>query len=162
MINSKTNEQIKRAFDTLYTSLSGERKSHADVVRQAELIIPIIFHSVQDIPQEEYNEILNKIVDDYEYEVGIKTYDPKTLAKDKQSRYWLYKEKDNIQHPYFDRYKLYLRSEGFAWKAIDNIEKTCEETLSYCANPKSPFGVDKKKGLVVGDVQSGKRQIIWA
>lgn len=156
MINSKTNEQIKRAFDTLYTSLSGERKSHADVVRQAELIIPIIFHSVQDIPQEEYNEILNKIVDDYEYEVGIKTYDPKTLAKDKQSRYWLYKEKDNIQHPYFDRYKLYLRSEGFAWKAIDNIEKTCEETLSYCANPKSPFGVDKKKGLVVGDVQSGK------
>lgn len=92
MINSKTNEQIKRAFDTLYTSLSGERKSHADVVRQAELIIPIIFHSVQDIPQEEYNEILNKIVDDYEYEVGIKTYDPKTLAKDKQSRYWLYKE----------------------------------------------------------------------
>lgn len=156
MINSKTNEQIKRAFDTLYTSLSGERKSHADVVRQAELIIPIIFHSVQDIPQEEYNEILNKIVDDYEYEVGIKTYDPKTLAKDKQSRYWLYKEKDNIQHPYFDRYKLYLRSEGFTWKAIDNIEKTCEETLSYCANPKSPFGVDKKKGLVVGDVQSGK------
>lgn len=49
-----------------------------------------------------------------------------------------------------------MRSEGFAWKAIDNIEKTCEETLSYCANPKSPFGVDKKKGLVVGDVQSGK------
>jgi|GEM_PF-180741 len=156
MISQKYSEQTKRAFDTLYMSLSGERHTHAEVVAQAEIIIPIIFHSTKEALMPEYNEILNRIIDDYEYEVGIKTYDPITIAKDKHSRYWLFNEKGNIPHPFFDRYKLYLRSDGFGWKDIENIEKTCEETLAYCANPKNPSGYDKKKGLVVGDVQSGK------
>jgi hypothetical protein len=64
--------------------------------------------------------------------------------------------KPTIPHPYFERYKLYLSKEGFAQKVIDNIELTCEEILAHCANPRTPAVIDHKRGLVFGDVQSGK------
>ena len=39
--------------------------------------------------------------------------------------------------------------------------QTCALPIfSYCANPKNPSGIDKKRGLVVGDVQSGRVLIL--
>lgn len=151
----KYSEQIKRASDMLYMALSGKKCTHSEVVEMAKKIMPIVFLSPMDTLLE-YGAILNEVISYYEIEVGIKTYAPDVIAKDKQSRYWLAKIKPTIPHAYFDRYKQYLRADGFANKVIENIEATCEDILSYCANPKNPSGIDKKKGLVVGDVQSGK------
>lgn len=151
----KYSEKIKTASDILYKLLNGKKCTHSEVVEQAKQLMPIVFDSsVSRLP--EYGVILKEIIDYYEIEVGIITYAPDVIAKDKQSRYWLTKIKPTIPHAYFDRYKLYLRAENFANKTIDNIEYTCEEILSYCANPKNTSGIDKKRGLVVGDVQSGK------
>ena len=61
-----------------------------------------------------------------------------------------------VPHPFFDRYKLYLSSNDFAPKVIDNIEISCEYILARCANPKTTSPTEWRKGLVVGDVQSGK------
>lgn len=151
----KYSEQINTASDILYKLLKGKKCTHSDVVEQAKKLLPVIFDTAID-KSPEYGAILKEVIDYYEIEVGIKTYAPDIIAKDKQSKYWLAKIKPTIPHPYFDRYKLYLRAEHFANKTIDNIESTCEEILSYCANPKNPSGLDKKRGLVVGDVQSGK------
>lgn len=148
-------EQIKTASDILYKLLNGKKCTHSEVLEYAKKLLPIVFNnSAEHLP--EYGAILREIIEYYEIEVGIKTYAPDVIAKDKQSKYWLAKVKPTIPHSYFDRYKLYLRAENFANKTIDNIESTCEEVLSYCANPKNPSGIDKKRGLVVGDVQSGK------
>lgn len=152
----KYSEQIKKASDMLYTLLSGKKCTHSEVVNQAKILMPIVFRNSEVYKLSEYGIILKEIIEYYEVEVGIKTYAPDVMAKDKQSKYWLAKVKPSIPHAYFDRYKLYLRAENFANKTIDNIESTCEEILSYCANPKNPSGIDKKRGLVVGDVQSGK------
>lgn len=132
---------------------AGEKVTHSEVIEKAKVLLPII--GISDDLQN-YQNILNCIVSRYEEEVGINTYEPYTLANDRKSRYWLYKMKPNISHPFFDRYKLYLSQDGFPQKAILNIESTCETILAYCANPSTASGVDKKKGLVVGDVQSGK------
>lgn len=152
----KYSEQIKKASDMLYMLLSGKKCTHSEVVSQAKNLMPIVFRTSEVDKLPEYGIILKEIIEYYEVEVGIKTYAPDVIAKDKQSKYWLAKVKPTIPHAYFDRYKLYLRSENFANKTIENIESTCEEILSYCANPKNPSGIDKKRGLVVGDVQSGK------
>lgn len=149
-------EQIKKASDLLYILLDGRKCTHSEVVEKAKNIMPIVFNNGDVVKLPEYGSILKAIIEDYEVEVGIKTYAPDVIAKDKQSKYWLAKLKPTVPHAYFDRYKLYLRSEHFANKVIDNIETACEEILSYCANPKNPSGIDKKRGLVVGDVQSGK------
>lgn len=147
-------EIIKRTSDTLYSMFAGMKKTHSELSEQADYVLRIISPNVSS--NADYNRILECVIDLYETEVGIKTYAPNILSKDKQSKYWLYKMKPSIPHAYFDRYKLYLSQEGYSRKAIDNIELTCEQTLAYCANPRTTSLSDKKRGLVVGDVQSGK------
>lgn len=155
-VRIKHYEIVKRASDTLYVMLSGQKKTHSELITQAELVLPIIMRNPDAKNDPDYPDILNSVVNLYEIEVGIKTYAPNILAKDRESKYWLYKVKPTIPHSYFDRYKLYLSQDGYSQKAIENIEATCEEILAYCANPRTSSVSDKKKGLVVGDVQSGK------
>ena len=152
---SSYSEQIKKLSDILYPALSGSKCTHTVVLDTAKSLMSIVFKN-KNLDTEYEKAILNKVVDDYEIEIGIKTYMPDIIAKDKQSRFWLQKIKKSIHHPFFDRYKQYLRQRKFNNKVIDNIEGTCEEILSFCANPKNPGGIEKKRGLVVGDVQSGK------
>ena len=151
---SKYNTLVNKTFGLLYGLLEGQKKTHSELVEQAEQLLYFTagITNPQQLP--EFNDIINSIVERYEIEVGGKTYTPNVIAADKKSKYWLYKIKDKTPRPFFDRYKLYLIQEGFNRKVVDNIEASCEEILSYCANPRSQ--ADKKKGLVVGDVQSGK------
>ena len=149
--NSKA---INNYFNILYQSLKGEKVPYADVVSQAKSLFPLVLREFMGSPQ--HSEIIKNAVSRYVTEVGVKTYDPDFIDVKKEQEYWLYKEKDNIPHPFFDRYRMYLSNDGFEQKVIDNIEKTCEQILARCANPKTPLSEEKKKGLVVGDVQSGK------
>lgn len=147
-------EIIKRTVDTLYSMFAGMKKTHTELTQQADYVLKIIMPNASSLP--EHSDIIKNIVELYEIEVGTKTFAPNILANDRQSQYWLYKAKPTIPHSYFDRYKLYLSKEGYSRKAIDNIELSCEQTLAFCANPKTSSQIDKKRGLVVGDVQSGK------
>ncbi len=146
----------KRVSDMLYRLFEGQKGTHSDVLKKAKQLMGIVLPVSDSYSQAELDDIVRESVEMYEIEVGVKTYAPNVIAKDKQSKYWLSKVKQFIQHAYFDRYKLYLSKEGFAQKSIDNIESTCELTLSYCANPKCAAQRDQKRGLVMGDVQSGK------
>lgn len=145
---------INTLFDVLYRTLQGRKVPHAEVVKKAKQLYPIILPEL--VAVQEHNEIIKNVVDRYVSEVGIKTFDPEFIDLDKEAKYWLYKKKRSIPHPYFDRYKLYLSNDGFEAKVIDNIESSCEQILARCANPKTTAITEKKKGLVVGDVQSGK------
>lgn len=75
------------------------------------------------------------------------------MSKDKEP--WLH-TLDNSSTYYSDRYKNYLNTdEGFSRQIVDKIFKTTEETLDFMTNP----NIDTeciKKGLVMGNVQSGK------
>lgn len=147
---------IKRTVGAIYQLFDGEKLTHSELLKKADHFLPTTLRNPDARSMPEYPSILQCVVDLYEAEVGIQTYAPTTLAKDKASKYWLYKTKPTIPHPYFERYKLYLSKDGFAQKSIENIERTCEEILAHCANPRTPSAIDKKRGLVVGDVQSGK------
>ena len=153
MNQTQSNIEIaKKAADILYMFLDGQKRTHSEVLTQAEFVMAGL-----KIPKTDsnYSSILSRAIDMYEIEVGIKTYNPFVIAKDKKSNLWLYKRKDSTPTAFFDRYKMYLRKEGFAHKSIENIEQTCEKILAYCADPTAGY-LDKKRGLVVGDVQSGK------
>jgi len=145
---------INTLFSVLYASLQGKKVPHNDVVQKTKQLYPIILPEL--IASQDHNAIVKEVVDRYVSEVGIQTFDPEFIDLDKEAKYWLYKEKDRIPHPFFDRYKLYLANDGFEQKVIDNIELSCERVLARCANPKTTALTEKKKGLVVGDVQSGK------
>lgn len=149
---SRIGELSSKIEELLFWFFHGERKTHSEVRDKAEQLMPICGVAKGDA---DYDVILNRAVETYEMEVGIKSYDPIVIAKDKKSNLWLYQRKDTIPHAFFKRYKMHLKEEGFAQTAISNIERTCEEILSYCADPLIGHE-ERKKGLVVGDVQSGK------
>lgn len=145
---------INTLFNVLYQTLQGKKVPHNDVVQKAKQLFPIILPDL--IASQEHNAIIKEVVERYVSEVGIKTFDPEFIDLDKEAKYWLYKEKEQITHPFFDRYKLYLANDGFEPKVIKNIELSCEQILARCANPKTTALTEQKRGLVVGDVQSGK------
>ena len=145
---------IQKTADMLYRFFDGQKKTHSEIAEKAELFLNITMPFGKTLP--EYNDILDAVVEIFEIEVGNKSYNPNILSKDKASTYWLYKAKPTTSHAFFDRYKLYLRQEGFALKAIENIELVCEKILAHCANPRTDAPKEQRRGLVVGDVQSGK------
>ncbi len=144
---------IKKAFDLLYMNLDGAKQKHADMMPAAEWVLSFMRIDKSD-PY--YDMIAKRIVDIYEIEVGIQYYDPFIITESKTRSTWLYDRKAKTSHAYFDRYKHYLSKEGFTAKAIANIEASCEKTLSLCADPLNVQNPERKRGLVVGDVQSGK------
>lgn len=141
---------IKKAFDLLYMHLEGEKQTHLDMIAAADSVLSFMKIEKSD-PY--YDMIAKRIIDIYEIEVGIQYYDPFIITEEKARSTWLYDVKSKTSHAYFDRYKLHLAKEGFSAKAIGNIEASCEKILSVCANPHNN---ERKRGLVVGDVQSGK------
>lgn len=145
-----------KAADLIYRMFDGKKTTHTEILEKAVLLLPIIIPTLSPTSLE-CQEILNGAIDLFEREVGIKTFDPNIIDKDYDQDLWLYKVKPTIPHAYFDRYKLYLRKEGFSVKVIEeDIAPTCEKILSRCANPKCESKHEQKRGLVVGDVQSGK------
>ena len=157
MINkSQYADAISRAVSTLIQLFDGEELTHSELIQEADEVLSKILRKQDVIKTPEYKNILKQVINAYEEDVGVKTFVPDTIANNPQSKYWLYQVKNETPHSFFERYKLYLTKEGFAQPTINNIEVTCEEILSHCANPKNESGYDKKRGLVIGDVQSGK------
>lgn len=157
---SEMNEKEKQDYvvktaDLLYRVFEGKKASHSEILEKANVLMPIAVPLAAGT--QEYNDVLNEAICRYELEVGITTFEPNIIDNEYDQDLWLYKLKQSITHSFFDRYKLYLRKEGFSINVIErDIAPTCEKILARCANPKCESGMEQRRGLVVGDVQSGK------
>lgn len=142
----------ERAILILYGILLGKSLSHED-------LIVTIKSSLCCMP--DYKHITNNEIDEiayaYEYTYGSKTFEPGvTLTKSKASDTWFHKKKTIMapdDHKYQERYEKYLINEHYGDDAKNSIISEAEKVLSLCADPESN---EKKRGLVMGDVQSGK------
>lgn len=69
---------------------------------------------------------------------------------------WLQDARKDINWQFYDRYERYLLDyKRWKPKAIADLKKTSDIILDHMANPKSEK-LFNKKGLVIGDIQSGK------
>ncbi|HRF69999.1 MAG TPA: Z1 domain-containing protein [Candidatus Pelethenecus sp.] len=146
------NEMLQSAYkmlkeynrtDTVYT--------HSEIEEIAE--------SICSMPKfKQYTALIrNQIVDLYEENIHTKAYEPDILSLNNDDTQWFFDKKDKIATPYFDRYAQYLSDQDFAEDTIKKIKESTEKILLKCANPNNETSTNKKKkGLVVGDVQSGK------
>lgn len=142
----------ERAILILYGILLGKSLSHED-------LIATIKSSLCYMP--DYKHITNNEIDEiayaYEYTYGSKTFEPGvTLTKSKAVDTWFYKKKTIMapdDHKHQERYEKYLINEHYGDDAKNSIISEAEKVLSLCADPESN---EKKRGLVMGDVQSGK------
>ena len=146
--------------NTIYSMLKAYFRNrtiptHSELWMQVK-VLSDTFPEISRLSEEEINEV----VEDYETNIGIRAFDPESLTSKTIDSNWLLEKKDqsNRKHMYWERYEDYLRYEkDFDEETIAVLKRSTEEILGYCANPTPKINeVKKRKGLVVGDVQSGK------
>ncbi len=83
-------------------------------------------------------------------DLGTQIVDPNTYHP------WLATRRAQIISYYWNRYKDYLLLEkGWNEQVVDKLGEVSDEILDLIGNPAEP-GVWKRKGLIIGDIQSGK------
>lgn len=129
--------------------------THSEVLNKVKAIVQII-----DNEKKLTEKDILEIVENYEKNIGIKAFDPESIVNESINSEWLQRKKAQASrnHLYWERYEDYLREEkDFDEETIAVLKRSTEEILGYCANPTPAVNeVKKRKGLVVGDVQSGK------
>lgn len=77
-------------------------------------------------------------------------------VKEKNHVSWYYAAKSQINPQFWTRYTTYLYKEaGFNSDVIHSIDSSTDEMMDLLSNPEAPFEFHRR-GLVIGDVQSGK------
>lgn len=70
---------------------------------------------------------------------------------------WFHRKKSQIEWPHWEAYKEMLLSQARSIEVINENEKVIDSILDYSGDPSTP-GSWSRKGLVMGNVQSGKTQ----
>ena len=69
---------------------------------------------------------------------------------------WIENARANIDWFYWERYRDYLiEQKGFGSKLVNSLSEVTEKILGLAENPQKP-GAWERRGMVVGQVQSGK------
>lgn len=143
--------ETKKLEDILCVYFRGKTPTHTQIVSKAEDFAKTLFSESYDAFD------FDKIVEYVECLIPITSYEAECLIDyETESDGWLTENLfENNAKTASRRYAQYLRQNGMAEDTITKIELNAKRVLSYCANPGSSQR-DKKRGLVVGDVQAGK------
>ena len=68
---------------------------------------------------------------------------------------WFQKSKLSKSSDYWNRYMEYLKYEGFNIDVINSLENDLDQIMDCLVDPSTPYET-LRRGLVIGDVQSGK------
>ena len=144
------NERIDRIQDAKEVSLIHLRRkapTHTDVLSVAK---DNLSNFIPDYTEEE----LSSLVTEIEFNIRITTQEPDILVDPDSLSNWFRSVEPTTETRYFDRYVRHLRQEGFPEPVLTQMSVDARRVLALSANPNSHK--DFKRGLVVGDVQSGK------
>ena len=96
--------------------------------------------------------VLRQIVFDY----GVFEGNAKVLEDNRDHKEWLPEERATIKWNFWSRYKKYLEvDEKLPPAVVASIDETTEEVLKRLESPRRTGSWDRR-GMVVGNVQSGK------
>lgn len=145
-------DRIEQVVLHIYAHLCGKISSHEDLEHIVKNQI-MKMDPLKDLTNEEIEEAIYR----YEARYGSRTFEPGiTITEHKGGDTWLLKKKRKMsdsEHKYQQRYEQFLISNHYGDDAKESIVKEAEKVLSLCADPESN---EKTRGLVMGDVQSGK------
>ncbi len=128
---------------------SKDRKVYTE--QEIDQIIEQFFSLSKDITVEEKEQIKRNI-----HSKQIIKLDTGTVLVGNKHKKWFMGEKPNLEMKYWNRYKNYLQfDKKFAPKVIDSMDDVSDEIVDLLGNPLSNEAF-QRRGLVVGDVQSGK------
>jgi hypothetical protein len=139
---------IQQAFKTLISALDS-----AQTLTQPELEDSI--NLVLSFPRYK-NVDRNQLKREVESWIGITAEDYTVIADEQHYKSWLPDKKSEIQWHFWGRYHDYLKEEKrFGKDPLRRLDLLTDDILNRLFNPMIATAIDKR-GLVVGQVQSGK------
>lgn len=106
----------------------------------------------RNLDDEEIMHVKNKI----KSERSIKLDMGSLIENEEKHEKWFLKAKSELDMKYWDRYKTYLLEDnGFPHKVVNTMDVMLDTLTDLLGNPNS-VGSFQRRGLIIGDVQSGK------
>lgn len=112
----------------------------------------VLFAQLYPISDEEYIRVKRELATNILHRIGVAT----TLrGHDAEHHSWYYiQENDGY---YWNRYKTYLKNvKHWGIEVVNRLNQTTDEIMNDLGNPKDPARPFQRRGLLLGDVQSGK------
>lgn len=154
----------KKLFDQLILSISERLKINRDAGAKitTELVSKLVVKFTKDLQQELPSiEIEAADVDALIFTISniftIKVDDELVVLADDTVQRWLDSAKSEITWTHWNAYENMLKKQARSEDTIKSNENVIDAVLDYSGNPQS-LGPWARKGLVMGNVQSGKTQ----
>ena len=110
-----------------------------------------VFKVINNITAEEEEEVMKEL-----HAKLLVRMDRGSCIKAKDHVTWYYSAKKEINPVYWERYRAYLaKKTNLNAAVIDALDKSTDEMMDLLGNPKIKEAYSRR-GLVIGDVQSGK------
>lgn len=143
---------IINTVTTLINSKFGdELPSIEDIHGEAE-VIRAAFSNAYPVSDDEFSQIKINLSTNILHSIGVAT----TLrGNDSTHQSWYFvQENDGF---YWNRYKNYLKNnKRWGIEVVNRLNKTTDDIMDDLGNPKDPAHPFQRRGLLLGDVQSGK------
>lgn len=143
------NEKLTQIEDAVANLLKNKEDVSQEEIRNKVSSVAIIQGGLS---QKDVDDIVKKLEERFTISMGFGSIfaDPETYKP------WLDNVKTTFEWYYWNRYKRYLLNhKKFSPSVIRSSDSITDKILDYLENPKKE-GTWKRKGMVVGHVQSGK------
>ena len=140
-------DNLRRLEIALVTSLSiGNIPTETEILELGGQLRSLPMYQVTD---EEFFYVIGKLKESLRIDMGLGT----AVVEDYIP--WLSSSRASINFYYWERYRTLLHQEGLGQKVVNALDRVTDDILDLMGNPSSTSGWPRK-GLVMGDVQSGK------
>lgn len=142
----KLSENALRLEENIRIYFKNSVPSESEIIELATALRVIPFYNVSD---EEYDQIIKRLHESLTIYMALGSY------VDDNCQPWLSARKSSINPFYWDRYKTDLLRERWSPNVIDSLDQVTDQILDRIGDPSNPANWSKR-GMVMGDVQSGK------
>ena len=126
-------------------------KPNEDVDEEKITKLVNFFRMINPVSDQEAEEVVAEL----QSKLAVRM-DRGAFVKERNHVSWYYAAKGQINPQFWTRYSTYLYKEaGFNSDVINSIDAETDEMMDLLSNPQAPFEFHRR-GLVIGDVQSGK------
>jgi len=140
------------------------------MIEQAIRIIRVMLGNTTSVTREEIEESVNQVLQmpnfsglerdqlirEIESIYSVRVEDYRIIEREERRLPWLNTKRAEIDWAFWSRYRSYLQDEkNFAPETLNKLDRLTDRILDGLFDPTANIEIDKK-GLVVGQVQSGK------
>ena len=152
-------------FNTLFTGISSKLRLHQKMGKTitTSLIKEKLSEIVNEFNAEFDTKVLEEDVKQLQFQIetafNVEVGEKAIVLRNKDLPRWFDAKKSdpNMKFLHWDAYREMLESKGRPETIVNATEKVIDDILDYSGDPTTP-GPWSRKGLVMGNVQSGKTQ----